>query len=182
VAEPHIGACVRPVEERDLEHISRIYAHYVAHTYLTFDLDAPSEAEWRARWHAARDDGRPWLVSTGEETVWGYATASAFRPKAAYRSTVETTVYLDPGATGRRLGRQLYEALLVEATARSFHLATAGIALPNDASVALHEGLGFTPVGTFCEVGHKLGQWRDVQWWQRALTPGQGAGCPVRAG
>jgi len=171
VAEPHIGACVRRVEERDLEHISRIYAHYVAHTYITFDVDAPSHEDWRARWDAAQDAGRPWLVGAdqSDDTVWGYATASAFRPKAAYRSTVETTIYLDPDSTGRGLGRRLYEALLVEATARSFHLATAGIALPNRASVALHRGLGFSPVGTFTEVGHKLGQWRNVQWWQRAL-------------
>jgi phosphinothricin acetyltransferase len=160
---------IRAFSEGDLPAIASIYAHYVERTYVTFELDPPSLDAWTDRHRAARSSGHPWLVADGEDGVVGYAMCSTFNPKPAYRSTVETTIYLAEPAVGQGIGRPLYEALLREAAA-SFHVALAAIALPNPRSVALHERLGFTAVGVLEEVGHKLGAWRDVGWWQRRLV------------
>jgi len=162
------GALNRVACEADLGAIGRIYAHYVEHTYATFDLEPPDLATWRARWAAAQRQRQPWLVAEVADRVVGYATTSSHRPKPAYDTTVESTVYLDPGAAGRGVGRALYATALREAAGR-FHVAVAGIALPNPASVALHEALGFTAVGVFEEVGRKFGAWHDVGWWQLRL-------------
>ena len=159
----------REVQEGDLEAIDRIHTGYVRDTVATFDLEGLGPEGWREKWRTAVSADQPWLVREEGGEVVGFAIATAFRPKAAYRLTVESTIYLDPGAVGRGVGRPLYEAMLGEAARRGFHLAVAGITLPNRASVALHEALGFESVGTFCEVGHKLGEWRDVGWWQRRL-------------
>ncbi len=102
-------------------------------------------------------------------TVVGYATASSFRPKPAYAPTIETTIYLAPGHGGRGTGTALYGALLTACAAAGFHRAVAGVTLPNPPSAALHERLGFTPVGVFSEVGRKHGAWHDVGWWQLRL-------------
>jgi phosphinothricin acetyltransferase len=160
---------IRAAREGDLESIAAIYAHYVEHTAATFDLEPGSIESWRARWEAAREDDRPWLVSEADGAVCGYVSTSEFRPKPAYGSTLETTIYLRPDQVGHGLGRPLYEAALRAAAQRGFHLAVAGITLPNAGSVALHEALGFTRVGVFEEVGHKLGAWHDVGWWQLRL-------------
>jgi len=162
-------ATIRPAEGADLPAIADIYAHYVEHTVVTFDLEAPDLAAWERRWGAAAKAGYPWWVAVLDGECSGYLTAAEFRPKPAYGRTVETTIYLAPEATGRGLGGALYEVALPELGRRGFHLATAGITLPNPASVALHERHGFTPVGVFEEVGYKLGGWRDVGWWQRRL-------------
>ena len=137
---------------------------------MTFDLEPVPVDAWRGRLASARDDGRPWFVAEDGGEVIGYATGSRFRPKAAYRPTVETTIYLAPGRDGRGTGRALYGTLLDACVAAGFHRAVAGVTLPNPASVALHERLGFTPVGVFSEVGHKHGAWHDVGWWQRRLA------------
>jgi phosphinothricin acetyltransferase len=159
----------RAAEVGDLAAIAAIYAHYVENTVITFDLEPPSAAAWRAKWDAAQAGGHRWFVadSAGGELL-GYVSTSEFRERLAYRSTIETTIYLREDARGRGIGRPLYELALREA-AQSFHLAVAGITLPNEASVALHERLGFTPVGVFEEVGHKFGAFRDVGWWQLRL-------------
>jgi L-amino acid N-acyltransferase YncA len=159
---------IRAARAGDLDAIAEIYAYYVEHTYITFELEPPSTQEWRSRWDEGRSAGRPWAVAESGGEVLAYAYAGVWNRRPAYRSTVETTIYVRRDACGRGIGRPLYERLLGEA-ARSFHVAVAGIALPNAASVALHEKLGFTRVGVFCEVGHKLGAWRDVGWWQRPL-------------
>jgi len=161
---------IRAVEAGDLAAIAAIYAHYVEHTYVTFDLDAPDRADWQRRWETAVAAGHPWWTALRAGTCEGFLTTAEFRPKPAYRSTVETTIYLSPEATGRGLGGALYDVALPELGRRGFHLATAGIALPNPASVALHERYGFALVGVFEEVGYKLGAWRDVGWWQRRLA------------
>jgi phosphinothricin acetyltransferase len=124
---------------------------------------------WGERLAAARAAGRPWLVAEAGDGVIGYTTASAFRPKAAYQPTVETTIYLAPGHAGRGTGRALYGELLDACAAAGFHRAVAGLTLPNPPSAALHERLGFTPVGVFSEVGRKHGAWHDVGWWQLRL-------------
>ena len=158
----------REAAEADLAAVARIYAHYVAETVVTFDVEPLGVEGWREKWQA-READHPWFVFEDAGEVLGYAIAGAFRPKAAYRPTVETTIYLDPRAVGRGAGRSLYSALLAEAGRRGFHLAVAGATLPNEASVRLHETLGFTKVGVYTEVGHKFGEWHDVGWWQRLL-------------
>lgn len=163
------SALVRPTAEADLETIADIYAHYVRSSPVTFHLEAPSAADWRQRFVSVDETRHPWLVSELSGAVAGFAFASPFRPREAYALTAETTVYLHPDAVGRGLGRALYAQLLGEASERGLHMAVAGITLPNHASVALHEAVGFEPVGVFREVGHKLGAWHDVGWWQRWL-------------
>lgn len=162
------SALNRAATAADLPAIARTYAHYVHETYATFDLEPPSTETWHARWEAAQRSGHPWLVAEVESAVVGYATTSPHRPKPAYDTTAEATIYLNASATGQGLGRPLYTATL-RAAADRFHMVVAGIALPNEPSVALHEALGFTLVGTFAEVGRKLGAWRDVGWWQLRL-------------
>ncbi len=159
----------REAREDDLPAIARIHGHYAENTPATFDSAALSFEAWTQKWRAAGEAGHPWLVGEEAGAVFGYAITGPFRPKDAYFATVETSVYLDPGAVGRGVGRSLYEALLTEAAGRGFHLAVAGITLPNPASVDLHEALGFEPVGVFHEVGHKHGEWRDVGFWTRPL-------------
>jgi len=166
---PSMNGQVRPATAVDLPAIAGIYAYYVDHTPATFDVDPPTLEDWGVRWETAAAAARPWFVTEMDSGVVGFVVTSGFRPKAAYHATIETTIYLDRPAIGRGLGRPLYEAALREASERGFHLAVAGITLPNRGSVALHEGLGFTKVGVFEEVGHKLGDWRDVSWWQLRL-------------
>lgn len=163
------SALVRPTAEADIDAIAGIYEHYVRTSAITFHTEAPPPDDWRQRFRAAQEKRHPWLVSELDGAVAGFAYASSFRPRQAYALTTETTVYLHPDAVGRGLGRPLYERLLGEASERDFHLAVAGITLPNAASVAVHEAVGFEPVGVFREVGHKFGAWHDVAWWQRAL-------------
>jgi len=157
---------IRAATERDVHAIARIYAHYVRETPITFDLEPPAEAVWRER-IASR---YPWFVIEADGEVAGWASGGPFRPKAAYEHTLETSIYLDPTHWGRGLGRPLYGALLAEATARGFHVAIAGVTVPNDRSVALHERLGFTRAGTFAEVGRKFEAWHDVAFFRRALA------------
>lgn len=159
----------REASEVDLEAIARIHAHYVAETVATFDEEPLPVEGWREKWRSGRDADQPWYVCEEGAEVVGFAYSGSFRPKAAYRSTVETTIYLGADAVGRGLGRPLYSDMLAEAARRGFHLAVAGITLPNDASVRLHSTLGFSEVGVFSEVGHKRGDWRDVGWWQLRL-------------
>jgi len=160
---------IRAVEQGDVAAIAEIYDHYVRRTTATFDLEAPSVAEWQRRRRSAVHLGQPWMVAEEDGVVLGFASLSSFRPKAAYHSTVETTIYLAAGHVGRGLGRPLYEAALREAASRGFHLAVAGITLPNRRSVLLHEALGFVSVGVFEEVGYKHDAWRNVGWWQLHL-------------
>ncbi|HLL32027.1 MAG TPA: GNAT family N-acetyltransferase, partial [Allosphingosinicella sp.] len=113
----------------------------------------------------------PWLAGEAEDgTLLGYAYAARFRDRPAYRFTVETSVYLRAGAAGRGLGRRLYEPLLAALEAQGFTQAIAAITLPNEASVRLHERLGFVSAGIYRQVGWKLGAWHDVGLWQRALA------------
>lgn len=114
----------------------------------------------------------PWLVWADASGIAGYAYAARHRVRDAYRWSVEVSVYVDPGHHHRGVARGLYRSLLAILAAQGFGSAYAGITLPNPASVALHEGLGFEPVGVFRRVGYKLGRWHDVGWWQRALRTG----------
>jgi phosphinothricin acetyltransferase len=165
-----VSAEIRAATAGDLPAIAAIHAHYAEHTVMTFDVEPLGEAKWRAKWDEDVAMNRPWLVTEEDGEVLGYVTTSNFRPKVAYDSTAETSIYMRPADVGRGLGRPMYAEALDELGRRGFHVAAAGITLPNAPSVALHEALGFESVGVFTEIGHKQGAWRDVQWWQRRLT------------
>jgi phosphinothricin acetyltransferase len=160
---------VRPGQPADLPALTDIYNFYVGTSGVTFDT-AEFSVEERLEWfaHYATTGPHRLLVAV-EDDVLGYATSSAFRPKPGYVTSVETTVYLRPDATGRGLGTLLYQALFAAISDEELHRAYAGVALPNDASVALHERLGFREIGTYVEVGRKFGRYWDVRWFERAL-------------
>lgn len=155
---------IRPADpRRDAAACAAIYAPHVTDGVASFELVAPDAAEMARRMEAAH----VWLV----HERGGYAYASPHRAREAYRLTVETSVYVAPEAQGQGVGRALYEALLGDLRDRGFAVALAGITLPNEASVALHEATGFAPVGVFRGIGWKFGAWHDVGWWQRRLAP-----------
>ncbi|WP_375402680.1 arsinothricin resistance N-acetyltransferase ArsN1 family B [uncultured Sphingomonas sp.] len=161
---------VRPARPDDAAAaIAAVYAPYVTDGVISFELDPPDAVEM-ARRMAAGETRHPWLVAEEAGAVVGYAYASAFRARAAYDRAVETTVYVAADAHGRGVGRALYDALLARLTEAGFTQAVAVIALPNDASVRLHERLGFVPIGVNPAVGYKFGRWIDVGVWQRALA------------
>ncbi len=155
----------------DLRALTEIYNHYVVYTPATFDLE-PFTVGDRREWfdHYATDGRYRLLVAVDSDGILGYATSSRFRAKAAYDTSVETTVYCGPNAVGRGVGIALYRRLFEVLATEDLHRAYAGIALPNDASVALHRKLGFAPVGTYREVGRKFGTYWDVQWFERDLS------------
>jgi phosphinothricin acetyltransferase len=161
---------VRIGEDRDLPSLTDIYNHYVTSSHVTFD-DAPFRVDDRKEWfsHYAPTGPHRLLVADDEGRVVGYATSSPFRPKPGYRTSVETTVYVEPDAVGRGVGNALYAKLFKELQGQSLHRAYAGVAVPNEASRALHVRFGFAPLGTFREVGTKFGRWIDVEWFERAL-------------
>jgi phosphinothricin acetyltransferase len=144
-----------------------MYAPFVRETCISFELDPPDDAEM-ARRIADYGSSHSWLVAERGGAVAGYAYACPHRSRAAYASSCDVAVYVDPVHARSGVGRALYGALLAELAPR-YHAAFAGIALPNVASVGLHEAMGFTPVGIYREVGWKFGAWRDVGWWQRFL-------------
>lgn len=165
------GATVRPGAESDLPALTRIYNHFVEHSVATFDVE-PFTVAARREWLGHYADAGPHrlLVADLDGLVLGYATSGPFRLKPAYARTVETTIYLDPSATGRGVGSMLYGELLDVVTAEGMHRAYAGVALPNGASEALHRRFAFRDVGTFTEVGWKQDRWVDVRWYERSLA------------
>jgi len=159
---------LRPAEPADAPALLAIYAPLVESTAVSFE-DVPPSAEEMAARIVATLRTHPFLVAERQGTIAGYAYAGRHRARAAYRLSADVSVYVATEGRRRGVGRALYSALLEELARRGFHAAFAGIALPNPASVALHEALGFTPVGVYREVGFKLGRWHDVGWWQRLL-------------
>lgn len=157
---------IRAAVESDFDGLATLYNHYVRHTYTTFETEAVSGAEMGSRVSAVQQLGLPWLVLEDEGQLVGYACAVRWKGRAAYRYSVESTIYLADGAGGRGLGVLLYRELLDQLRNRGMHCILAGIALPNTASVALHEKLGFEKVAHMREVGRKFDQWIDVGYWQ----------------
>lgn len=145
-----------------------IYTPYVRETAISFEADPPTLEEFSQRVRSTLEYA-PWLACVEDGRVAGYAYGGRWRPRAAYRWTIETTVYVDRSRQGRGLGRALYRALLGCLRIQGYRTATAGITLPNPASVRLHERVGFVPVGVFHAAGHKLGRWHDVGWYELAL-------------
>jgi phosphinothricin acetyltransferase len=149
--------------------MAAIYAPYVEGTAISFEAVPPTADEMRRRFEDTAP-WYPWLVAVDDdEGLLGYAYGHRFAERDAYGWSVETSIYLHPDARGRGVGRALYRALLDLLAAQGYRQAFGGIALPNEASVALHESLGYARVATYTEVGFKLGTWHDVGWWQRAL-------------
>ena len=162
---------IRAARPDDAGEIAAIYAPHVASGIASFETDAPDARAMRHRMGAG-DGLYPWLVAVDGESdaLLGYAYATRFRERAAYRHAVETTIYLGGGGQGQGVGRLLYSALVDTLTAQDFTQAIASISLPNEASVALHEAVGFRRAGVYREVGFKQGRWIDVGLWQRELA------------
>jgi phosphinothricin acetyltransferase len=170
---------IRPATSDDLPAITRIYAHAVRHGTASFELEPPDETEMARRMAVLLDGGFPYLVYESAGTVQGYAYAGAYRPRRAYRFSVEDSIYIDPAAQGRGIGRALLERLVSEAEARGFRQMIAVIGDSAQApSIALHRAAGFHHIGTLEAVGFKFGRWLDTVLMQRALGPGAAAPPP----
>ena len=162
---------VRPASLDDLPALTAIYNHYIVNTTVTFDLQ-PFEPAGRRAWfddHAAGGRHRLLVAAGTDGAILGYASTSRWRPKAAYDTTVESSVYCRADALGRGIGTRLYAALFEALAAEDVHRIVAGIGQPNPASVALHERFGFRQVGVFTSVGRKFGTYWDVAWFERPL-------------
>ncbi len=164
------GIMVRAAIPADTEAVAAIYAHYVTDTVVTFEEVPPAAADWRRRLDDLAGRNLPFLVAEQDGAVRGYAYASPWRPRPAYRHTVEDSVYISPGQTGRGLGRALLAGLLDGCEQASVRQIIAVIAdTGDDASVALHRRLGFEPAGRLRQVGRKHGRWIDTVLMQREL-------------
>lgn len=160
---------IRAIVDADCEDVARIYNHYIRDTIVTFEEDAVTSDVMRARVREVAARGFPWLVAERAGHVLGYAYATPWKQRSAYRFSVESTVYLAADSTGQRLGSLLYAELIRLLQQSEVHAVVGGISLPNAASVALHEKLGFRKVGHFREVGRKFDRWIDVGYWQLTL-------------
>lgn len=160
---------IRPALASDADAIAHIYNHYIRNSTVTFEETQVSAQEMATRIEELDTASLPWLVMELEGKVVGYTYATKWKGRCAYRFSVESTVYLDPAYTGRGLGTSLYPALFAALRDKGMHVVIGGIALPNAASVALHEKLGLEKVAQFKEVGFKFERWIDVGYWQLKL-------------
>jgi phosphinothricin acetyltransferase len=169
---------VRTATEADAKAIASIYAPYVLETAISFEETPPSPNEVAER-IAATLKTHPFLVYDDGEGVVGYAYAGPHAGRAAYRWSCNVTVYVASGHARRGIGRALYAELLGILKAQGFHSVFAGVALPNTASVGLHEAMGFIHLGTYRDVGFKNGRWHDVGWWRLGLAEGPPVAEPI---
>jgi L-amino acid N-acyltransferase YncA len=173
---------IRAATADDAEAIAAIYAPVVRDTTISFEWEPPSTAQMRARIEKTIAT-HPWLVAVDDAgIVAGYVLAGKHREPASYQWSVNTSAYVRADVRGQGIGRRLYAALFDELVGLGHFRAFAGIALPNAASVALHERVGFRPLGVYERVGFKHGAWRDVGWWQRTLQEGEPDGPPLLFG
>jgi phosphinothricin acetyltransferase len=161
---------VRPATLEDLSAINDVYNQYVSEAHYTFDVE-PMTEETRREWFTHYDTAGRYrvLVAVSEGVVIGYASSSRFRHKPAYETSIETSVYLAPQSVGRGAGSRLYERLFKALEGEDVHRAYAGIALPNPASIGLHERFGFKRVAHFTEQGRKFGRYWDVAWYEKPI-------------
>lgn len=161
---------IRPAISADIPRLTEIYNHYVIHTPVTFDLE-PYTVDRRMAWFAqfASSGRHRLLVAEEDGVILGYAGTTRFRPKAAYDTTVETTIYTAQEAIGKGVGRKLYSALFEALANENINRFVGGFTLPNPGSQKLHEYFGFKNVGVFSQVGYKFGKYWDVQWTERPL-------------
>ena len=168
---------IRPATESDAEALTRIYAHHVLHGFGTFEDVPPTPQEMERRRLGIVAHGLPYLVATDADRVLGYAYAGPFRPRAAYRFTVEDSVYVAPDAVGRGVGRAVLAAVLDACEAMGLRQVMAVIGdSGNAASIGLHRALGFQPAGVGHSVGFKHGRWVDIIWMQKPLNGGDASG------
>lgn len=160
---------IRPAKPADAKQCLDIYEPIVLETPISFETEAPTVEEFERR---IRDtmESYPWLVGVADGRVAGYAYACKHRQRRAYQWSVEVSAYVDEAFRRKGVGRSLYERLFEYLKRQGFCNAYAGIALPNPASVAFHESMGFEPVGIYKSVGFKLGRWHDVGWWALRLA------------
>jgi phosphinothricin acetyltransferase len=161
---------IRRAEQRDLPELLAIYNHYVVNTPITFDLEPRTLAQ-RQVWFddfAAAGKYQCFVALHGGRPI-GWACSAKFKEKAAYATSIETSVYLAPSETGRGIGQRLYAALFEQLSGEDIHRAFGGITMPNDASVGLHRSLGFEHIGTYAEIGRKFGKFWDVALYLKAL-------------
>lgn len=164
---------IRTATADDAVQICQIYNHYVQNTYSTFESTPVQTLEMENRIKEITTD-LPWLVKIQNDEIVGYAYASAWKSRCAYRFSAETTIYLLPEFSKKGLGTLLYEALIVSLQLKDMHSVLGAIAMPNLSSVRLHEKLGFEKVGRFKEVGRKFDKWIDVEYWELLLDePGR---------
>jgi phosphinothricin acetyltransferase len=161
---------IRPCAREDLEAINAIYNGYVATSPATFDLE-PLPMDRRVAWFEEHDADGPHRILVAEDDghLLGWVSSSRLRPRPAYATSIETSVYVAPAAAGRGVGRALYEALFASLADLDLHRAYAGITMPNPASVRLHERVGFRQVALYTEQGRKFGRYWDVAWFERPL-------------
>ena len=160
---------IREAEKKDFSAIVEIYNYYIRSTVISFEEDEIDVHEILSRINKVKSAGLCWLVYQQNERIAGYAYASKWNQRSAYRNTVEVSVYLDPQRVGTGFGTKLYDELFRRLKDKSIHVAIAGIALPNPESVRLHERFGMEKVAHYTEVGYKFGRWVDVGYWQVQL-------------
>ncbi|MDE1937989.1 MAG: N-acetyltransferase [Alphaproteobacteria bacterium] len=159
---------IRRVERSDLPALLAIYNHYVVHTPVTFDVEPRTLAQRQVWLDTFASSGRyQCFVAARDSQAIGWACSGKFKEKAAYETSVETSIYLAPGEQSKGLGRKLYETLLSALAKEDLHRAFGGVTLPNEGSVGVHRALGFSLVGTYPEVGRKFGRFWDVAWFGR---------------
>jgi L-amino acid N-acyltransferase YncA len=164
---------IRPATPTDIPAITRIYEHAVKYGTASFELEAPDEAEMARRMRALVDDGYPYIAAEIDGALAGYAYAGPYRPRRAYRFSVEDSIYIDPGAQRRGVGRALLENLIDECERRGFRQMVAVIGdSAQTPSIELHRAAGFRMIGTIENVGYKFGRWLDSVNMQRTLGPG----------
>jgi phosphinothricin acetyltransferase len=160
---------IRPATVADAARCAEIYRPFVTDGWVSFETEPPDAEEMASR-IATYGASHAWLVAQDADgKVLGYAYGSPHRTRAAYATSADVGIYVDPAAARRGIGRALYLALFPLLKEKGLHAVFAGIALPNPGSIGLHEAVGFTPVGIYREVGWKMDGWRDVGWWQRLL-------------
>ncbi len=159
---------IRPATEADAPALLDIYRPFVESSAVSFETDVPTLEAFAVR-IAKAVAAWQWLVAMRDDRCIGYAYGSTYRERAAYRWSVEVSAYVHPDRHRQGVGRALYLKLFEDLAHRGYCNAYAGIALPNDASIALHRSVGFEPIGTFKAVGRKFGRWHDVAWFQRVL-------------
>ena len=166
---PVSAVTIRAAVERDAPAIAALHNHYVQRSTATFEESSVSVSDMASRILAVLSVPLPWLIAERENALVGYTYASKWRTRSGYRFSVEVSVYVDPKCSGEGVGSMLYRALLERLREANVHAVMGGIALPNDASIALHEKFGFTKVAHFRDVGFKFGQWIDVGYWHTLL-------------
>ncbi len=160
---------IRDCEEMDIDYVTRIYNHYIKHTTITFEEVEVNPTEMVVRIKNIQSHF-PFLVCEDAGVIVGYAYASTWKDRSAYRHTAEVTIYIHPDHLGKKIGQQIYTELFNQLQQKNFHVLVACIATPNPASIGLHEKFGFKQAAQFREVGFKFNQWLDVGYWSKTLS------------